>query len=314
MGTFGRSKLWGPAAVALAIIVGATVAFAFSAAGAASPTASREAATAACVTPPPPPPPPPPVGTIPPTSAVTTTTTTTTTTAPCPPTLTATPSAELGDGQIISVVGAGFTPNSEIGIAECEAGVLNISDCDLDNVGIAESDDTGGFSIEYSVARIINISNDDGTSTNVDCALTPCLLGAADVANYAVNAEAAIGFNPSIPPELTGTFAPTDPVNTTKGTATIAGTVTCTEPTVVEVSVELQQVYHRRFNFTNEAYTTVNCKARKKGSKWAVPVPPGNGYFGAGKATVQIELSADIGPSYRTFDLAGNVVLQAKTS
>jgi hypothetical protein len=300
MGTIGRSKLWGPAGVALAIVMGATLPFVLSAAGAASLTASRQPISAACA---------------PAKGGVTTTTTTAPVASfspPCPPTLTATPSAELADGQFITVVGAGFTPNSEIGIAECQAGVLAISDCDVSEVQIVESDGTGSFSTAYSVTRIISLSN-DVTTTNVDCALTPCLLGAADISNYDVNATASIGFNPSIPPELSGTFAPTDTVNTTKGIAAIAGTVTCTQPTVVEVSVELQQVYHRRFNFTNYAYTTVNCKARKKANKWTVSVPPGDGYFGAGKATVQIDLSAEIGDSYRNFNLAGNVVLQAKT-
>jgi hypothetical protein len=312
MATIGRSKLWGPAGVALAIVMGATLPFVLNAAGAASLTASRHAAAAACTTPPPTIPTP--VGTVPTKVGVTTTTAppVASFSPPCNPTLSATPSAELADGQTIAVAGAGFTPNAEIGIAECEAGVLSISDCDLSNVEIVESDDTGAFSTGYSVTRIISLSN-DVTTTNIDCALTPCLLGAADVSNYDVNAEAAIGFNPSIPPELTGTFAPLDTVNTTKGIAAIAGTVTCTQPTVVEVSVELQQVYHRRFNFTNYAYTTVNCKARKKDSKWTVSVPPGDGYFGAGKATVQIDLSAEIGDSYRNFNLAGTVVLKAKT-
>src|ERR1700684_4573479 len=97
MRTIGRSKFWGPAGVAIAIVMGTTLPFVFSAAGAAPLTASRQPMAAACVTPPPTTTPP--VGTIPPTGGVTTTTTTTPVSPPCNPTLTATPSAELADGQ-----------------------------------------------------------------------------------------------------------------------------------------------------------------------------------------------------------------------
>jgi hypothetical protein len=317
MGRFGRSsKLWGPGGVVLAVVAGAALPIILTSAG---PAASLAAQSPVATCSPPSTTPPTtigiakaPVGTVVP---VTTTTTTGVTVPPlCTPSLTANPSAELADGQTITVTGSGFTPNSLIGMAECESNATSPANCDLSTVQEVESDGTGSFSTPYTVSRLFTVYNDaTGTSTTIDCALTPCLLGAADVSDYSVDAAAAIGFNPNLPLQLTGTVSTTGKVNTKTGVAYISGTVVCLQPTEVEVDVDLAQIYHRRFNFTSEGYTDVNCQARKKGTKWTVEVPPDLGLFGVGKATVQAELSAQIGNSYRDIDVPGNVVLQAKT-
>jgi hypothetical protein len=304
-GAGNRSKLLGPIGVVLAIVVGGALPVALSAAAPASSLAAQPPVSTCSpptITTPTPP-------TVPPKVPVTTTTTgTVPVTVPplCPPTLTAVPSAELADGQSITVTGTGFTPNEVVGMAECAAGALNPSECDLSTVDEVQTDSTGAFSIDYSVTRIIYVND-----TNIDCALTPCLLGAADVSDYSVAASASIGFNPNIPPALTGAVSPTGKVNTTTGTAVITGTVTCTEPTLVEVDVELDQTWHR-FNFTDDGYTEVNCTAKKKGNKWSLSIPPGVGLFGVGKATVQVDLEGQIGESFRDYQFSANVVLQSK--
>jgi hypothetical protein len=287
----GSSRFLGPAGVALAIVVGATLPVVLSAAGsAATPGASSTTGAAACASAHT-------TGATPPVAVFS---------PPCPPALTANPSAGLADGQTITVTGANFTPNATIGMAECLPSALDPSNCDLSNVNTAQSDGTGAFSTTFNVGRIIHVG-----TTNNDCALSPCILGAADISNYAVAAAAALEFNPNIPPLLTGTLAPTDMVNTRTGVAYIAGTVTCTRPLIVDLYVDLQQIYHRRFNFENYAYRTITCNGKKKGNKWVVAVPPGLGLFGAGKATVQAQLST-YGQPYRNVGISGRVLLQPK--
>jgi Neocarzinostatin family len=313
MGRFrNRSKLWGPAGVVLAIIVGGTLPIALSTAGPAS-SLSAQPPVATCSPPSgssvPPTTPPIPVPTTP-TKQTTTTTTTAIVPPPlCVPTLTVIPSAELADGQTVVVNGTGFTPNDSVGMAECASSAVSPSNCDLSTVQFAQTDSTGAFSTDYTVTRDIT-AND----TNIDCALTPCLLGAADLSDYSIDAAAAISFNPTIPPELTGTVSPTGTVNTTTGTAYITGTVACTEPILgVEVDVNLAQVYHHRWNFTSSGYSEVNCTATKKGTKWKVSVPPGFGLFGVGQATAQVDVSGEIGSGYRNVEFSGNVVLKSKS-
>jgi len=295
-----RPKVLGPAGVVLAIVMGATLPIVLNAVGSAASLTSSGSPVAFCSPPTTTPvtTPPSTIGTTPPVAIFS---------PPCTPTLSASPSIDLADGQTIAVSGAGFPPFTQIGLAECAATAVNPSNCDLSNIQIVLSDGTGAFSTSFTVDRIISVNG-----TNTDCALSPCLLGAADISNYSVDAGAAIEFNPNLPLALTGAPATTDKVNITTGTAVITGTVSCALPTNVQVEVELMQVYHRRFNFTNYAYTSINCKGGKKATKWKVVVPPGNGYYGAGKATVQLYLSASIGNSYRNFEVSGNVVLLAK--
>jgi len=225
----------------------------------------------------------------------------------CAPTLSVVPSANLADGQAVTVTGTGFTPNDAVGMVECEAGATGPSDCDLSTLDETGTDDTGSFSVTYFVTRDISVG-----TTEIDCALSPCLLGAADVDNYSVAASAAIAFNPAIPPELSGTASPIDKVNTKTGVATITGTVSCAVPTLVYVNLELAQIYHRRWNFTGYGYGEANCTGKKRPSHWKLTVPPGFGLFGQGKASVQVDLNGEIGPIYRNVSFTSPVVLQPR--
>ncbi|HTT87061.1 MAG TPA: neocarzinostatin apoprotein domain-containing protein [Acidimicrobiales bacterium] len=220
------------------------------------------------------------------------------------------PSTELADGQLVTVTGTGFTPNDSVGMAECKAvaGSTSESNCDLDTVDFAFTDASGDFTIGYNVTRILNVNGG-----NVDCAVSLCLLGAADESDYSVAASAALEFNPDIPPELSGTVSPTGGVNTKTGTAFLSGTVHCVAAAQVQVDVELSQIYHRRFNFTNEVYRFVNCKPRRKGTAWKVRVPPGDGLYGKGKATAVAQFSAPIGNSLRNYTATATVVLSPTT-
>jgi len=230
-----------------------------------------------------------------------------------PPALTANPSTGLADGQTITVTGSGFTPFVGVGMVECQEGATGPSGCDLSTLREVGTDGSGSFSTPYTVTRIMTTTSGKlGANKTIDCALSPCFLGAADLSNYSVSAAVAIAFNPKIPPVLSGTLAPTDTVNPKSGVAEIAGTVSCTQPLTIQLYVDLDQ-HFGRFNFENYGYSSVSCGQAKKATKWALAVPPGIGLFGVGKATAVVEFSAQIGNSYRYVDVTGSVMLQKTT-
>jgi Neocarzinostatin family len=226
-----------------------------------------------------------------------------------PATLTASPNSALVDGQTISVTGSGFPPNSEVGLTECKLGA-GLLGCALDSALELGTNGSGSFSTPFTVSRIIEISSKSGeVDKNFNCAPGRCFLGAAELFNYNPVATSPLNFNPRSPLALRGTVSTTGTVVTKTGVATISGTVTCLEPdTEVNVNVELQQIYRKRFNFTNEGYANVTCTGH---TAWSVIVPPGIGLFGLGPATVQAEIQADIGTSYRYITVNRNVTLQA---
>jgi Neocarzinostatin family len=231
-----------------------------------------------------------------------------------PPTLTATPSVGLADGQTIIVTGSGFTPFVGVGMVECQEGATGPSGCDISTLRELATDGSGSFSTPYTVTRVITTTAGKlGANKTIDCALSPCFLGAADVSNYSVAASVAIGFNPKIPPVLRGTLTPTDTVNPHTGVAEISGTVSCTQPLAVQLSVDLDQ-HFGRFNFENYGYSSVNCGQTKKATKWTLAVPPGIGLFGVGKATVVVDFSTQIGNSYRNVEVEASVILQRMTT
>jgi Neocarzinostatin family len=226
-----------------------------------------------------------------------------------PATLTASPNSALDDGQTITVTGTGFPPFSQVGMTECKLGA-GLEGCALDSALEFGANGSGSFSISFTVSRIIEISSETSENeTNFNCAPSRCFLGAAELFNYNPVATTPLNFNPRSPLALRGTVSSTDTVVTHTGVATISGTVTCLEPdTEVDVNVELQQIYRKRFNFENEGYGEVNCTGR---TPWSVTVPPGIGLFGLGPASVQADIQAEIGTSYRYITFTRNVTLQA---
>jgi hypothetical protein len=225
-----------------------------------------------------------------------------------PPSLTASPSTQLVDGQQITVSGASYTPDALVGIVECRASATGPQDCDLSTLLETFADGSGSFTVTYGVSRILRLTTAGkplGTE-NYDCAVKSCVIGAADVSNFSVAAKTPpLTFKPHSPLALRGTLAATDLVTPKTGVADVSGTVTCTQPGTESLYVELQQIY-RRFNFTNEVYTTVNCTHH---ATWTVQVPPGIGLFGVGSATVTAEIQGQIGNSYRTIYLKRSVML-----
>ena len=228
-----------------------------------------------------------------------------------PPVLSAAPTTGLADGQPIAVTGANFSAFSQVGLAECTRSPKGPVHCDLSTSDIVGTDGSGSFTTTYTVSRILDVgTKPGGASKRVDCAHAHCVLGAADLINYALTAFVPLSFRPHGTLALRGALASTDAVVTKTGVATIAGTVSCTRPGSVQIQVTLSQIYRKRFNFTNSGSTSVECTGRH--TPWTVSVPPGIGLFGVGPATVDAEISEPIGNTFRTITLTRSVALQAE--
>ena len=116
-----------------------------------------------------------------------------------PPTLTVTPSTNLVTGQVVSVSGTGFnaTPSgSTIGMAECIAGALGQTGCDLGNLGYPTADANGAFTVPFTVHRTILVG---GQTVHCDDAPGTCILGASLVSDFGRSAFVALSFDPNAP-------------------------------------------------------------------------------------------------------------------
>ena len=116
-----------------------------------------------------------------------------------PPTLTVTPSTNLVTGQVVSVSGTGFTATptgSAIAMAECIAGALGQTGCDLGNLGYPTADANGGFTVPFTVHRTILVG---GQTVHCDDAPGTCILGASLISDFGRSAFVALSFDPNAP-------------------------------------------------------------------------------------------------------------------
>jgi hypothetical protein len=93
------------------------------------------------------------------------------------PTITVTPTTGLKDGDTVSIVGSGFTPNKAIGVSMCAHPFVDGDSCDLSTAKIGNSDANGGFTMSFPVKGTINTPNDGALA----CAPNHCQLGASNL-------------------------------------------------------------------------------------------------------------------------------------
>jgi hypothetical protein len=107
------------------------------------------------------------------------------------PTVTATPSTGLSDGQSITITGTGFTPDVSVAAAECGAGTVGTQSCDIGHVVTGQADDSGNVSLTFTV----HASLSTGTGT-IDCTTGPgaCVVGMANISDYSESNGAPITF------------------------------------------------------------------------------------------------------------------------
>jgi hypothetical protein len=101
-----------------------------------------------------------------------------------------TPAGGLLDGQSVTVTGAGFDPEAQVGLAECLTGAVGPATCDVTGDRFATTDASGSFSSAFRVTRVINVA---GSLT--DCATAgACVLGLEEPADPAVTATVPLSF------------------------------------------------------------------------------------------------------------------------
>ena len=105
------------------------------------------------------------------------------------------PREGLTDGQRVSVSGAEFPPNEQVGVVQCVFTGENgsVDDCDIGQVELVLVSPDGTFEAEFSVRR--NFPTTDGA---VDCASPPedqvCMIAAGALSNYDESGVASIFF------------------------------------------------------------------------------------------------------------------------
>jgi hypothetical protein len=119
-----------------------------------------------------------------------------------PPTrVTVTPSADLVDGQVVTVTGAGFNTNAQIYVGACAVVTTDPFQCDTANTSSVVADGNGAFTTTFSAARYVR--HPDGHY--VDCSTASCTIGATDLS---VTASVAVTFVGGPPPTPTAAVTP----------------------------------------------------------------------------------------------------------
>jgi hypothetical protein len=223
------------------------------------------------------------------------------------PALQVTPDTDLVDFQPVTVSGSGFSPGITVGMAQCLATATDETGCDLSNAPLATTDETGSFTTTFVVERLITVGGED-----VDCAPDGCAIGAANLADFTEAAFVLLSFDPTVPPQPRldidlavagqGTFDPRT------GTATITGTVTCSEPAFVGLFGQVRQAAGRAV-IIGDFFAEVACDGV---TEWQATTSSfASGLFKGGKATVDAVAFGSAGPNTDQDQLTTTVKLKA---
>jgi hypothetical protein len=215
----------------------------------------------------------------------------------------------VADGQVISVSASGFTSGASVAVIECQTGATSQSNCDLSSYRVVTASTTGTVSTPFIASRVLNLF-----PAHIDCAVAgACILAAANINNYSEAASTPLTFDPHapVPPPLTmsGTLSPSGTVVPKTGVATLYGTVTCNRPAYVSINGELRQIY-KRFIFSNYFFTQAICTGW---NTWSVVVQPGNGLFGRGSASADLNLYGSVGGTFQQVQLSGITVTLSRS-
>lgn len=106
----------------------------------------------------------------------------TTTTAAAAQTVTITPDSGLKDGQVVKVVGKGYTAGKQFGVTECadKGNATGAGDCNLRGIKVAVADSTGTVTIDYPVAKGPFGSNNIVCSSSQACLVSVADAGSAN--------------------------------------------------------------------------------------------------------------------------------------
>jgi hypothetical protein len=205
--------------------------------------------------------------------------------APAVAMIAASPSTDLADGQQVTVTGTGYPANHTVDLVECAQDL----GCDFSNLRVLGVDGAGSYTSPFVVRRILTLG-----SLQVDCAVGQnCILVSLDITDLSAGAQTVITFDPDIPPLPAPNFRftpdRTGHVRVDKGVARITGTLRCNQDLFVDAFMTLTQVWHAQI-FRSEAFVGFDCT--KGSTRFAVVFRPGNGLFGEGAATLDIDAFA----------------------
>jgi hypothetical protein len=122
-----------------------------------------------------------------------------------------TPSEGLADGQVVTVRGSQFPPNTTLGIVMCapfEDPPQGAANCRLTPYTSVTSNADGSFEAQHAVDRVFVTGNGE----EIDCATTatPCVIAVGAISDYDQSGGASVTFDPAIPP-IPDPFATIDP-------------------------------------------------------------------------------------------------------
>jgi hypothetical protein len=203
-------------------------------------------------------------------------------------TLTAAPSTDLVDRQIVEVTGTDYPAGHTVDLVEC----VQDQGCDFSTLQLHTADGSGSYTASFAVRRILHL---EGVA--VDCVTDQnCILVSLDITDLSTGAQTSITFDPSVPPAPDPNFRvrpdSTGHVRPDKGTARIGGSLWCNQDLSIDAQVTLTQVYKLHI-FRSEVFISGGCS---RGTlRFAVTFRPQNGLFGEGEATLEVNAFADAG-------------------
>jgi LPXTG-motif cell wall-anchored protein len=218
-------------------------------------------------------------------------------TPPASPTLTATPSTNLVDGQQVELEGSAFGEDGEVAVAECKAGVTSESECDSSDIAIVSTDQSGSFSTPFAVARDISVNGD-----TIDCAQAgACVVAAGNLPSLSSGAATQIAFDPSVPPLVVGLPVPSVSPISQDGSLIVSGSVTCNESSSLSITTQMAQ---GPVESTGDA-TGVTCTTNP--TTWSTSMRP-TPTFSPGPAQLTVTasiLNRQVASLHATVDLYG---------
>lgn len=109
------------------------------------------------------------------------------------PAVSVTPNTGLVDGQVVTVTGSGYAPNSSVGMVQCVAGADSIDDCDGRTATSHSADANGGYVKPLTVYKVIRHNIDETT----DCSVPGnCIVAGVYIHGFQGLATAPITFAP----------------------------------------------------------------------------------------------------------------------
>lgn len=203
--------------------------------------------------------------------------------------ITVAPSTDLVDRQTVTLTGTGFLPNTSFGAAQCDPSQLptgGIAACDLSTSRLSTTDDNGNVVLDLNVRRIIIVNGGE-----LDCALNPCVIGAATLENGSTPIEGTsvpISFDPAVPavPRLHVALTVDDVT-----ASAISGTVTCNRAAdaFIDASVQQSKGGHQADAY---GYSNQPLACGTTATAWTIPLQNGSGVLSGGPATYSAFASA----------------------